>query len=76
MANGNGNGGRRVGFHKGLMDSPFQLEYYGDAGMDIDAGTDQQSGPRIGAGALGRRVTMEVNRAGLRSRRNGNGDED
>jgi hypothetical protein len=45
--------------------------------MDIAPGTDEQSGPRIGPGALGRRVTMEVERAGRRFKRaNGNGDED
>ena len=55
---------RKVGFHKGSLGSPFQLEYQGDEGMDISPDTDSQSGPRIGSGVLGKRVTMEVQRAG------------
>ena len=71
-SNGNGNGL----WHKGALGSPWQKEYYADEGRDIAEGTDQQSGPRIGAGALARRVTMEVERAGRRFKRANGGDDD
>lgn len=52
-------------FHKGALGSPFQLEYYGNEGMETGpAGRPSEMGPRIGSGVLGDRVLMEVERDG------------
>jgi hypothetical protein len=52
-----------AGFRKGALGSPFQTEYYGNQGMEMgEAGKPSERGPKIGSGALGKRVTMEVSR--------------
>lgn len=60
-----------VGFHKGTLGSPFQLETYGDEGVGGFGEAERTDGPRIGSGVLGRRVTMEVQRDSGRSMRRG-----
>jgi hypothetical protein len=59
----------KMGFHKGSSGSPFQTEYYANEGYEARSVADR--GPRIGAGALGRRVTMEVQKAGSSPARKG-----
>ena len=55
----------KVGFHKGSLGSPFQLEYMADRGIDTGPDGDlSEGGPRIGSGVLGKRVMMEVQRDG------------
>lgn len=66
-------GTRKVGFHKGSLGSPFQLEYQGDEGLE-PGDADYQSGPRVGSGVLGRRVMMEVQRAGTKNFGRGSSD--
>ena len=52
------------GLHKGSSGSPFHISEY-EADMPIDPGdADYQSGPRVGAGVLGKRVSMEVSKNG------------
>lgn len=51
------------GFHKGSSGSPFQTEYYGNEGIDMGpGGKPSDEMPRIGAGALGRKVQTEMTR--------------
>jgi hypothetical protein len=67
----NGNGGKGY-FHKGALGSPYQLETYGNTGRD-PGNAAYEKGPRIGPGALGRKVTMEVQKSGNgNGKRNGN----
>ena len=60
---------QKVGFHKGTLGSPFQLETYGDEGVGGIGTAERTDGPRIGSGVLGRRVEMEVDRDSSRGRR-------
>ena len=65
-----------VGFRKGALGSPFSTEYYTNEGMDLGRGGDRTTMPKIGPGAEGRRVTMEVSRdSGLKSDRKTFGKE-
>ena len=66
-----------VGFRKGALGSPWSRETYSDEPMDIGTAERGESGPRIGAGVLGRRVEMEIQRdsmPGKRGRGRGRGD--
>lgn len=59
--------------HKGSSGSPYHIsERFADEPLD-PGNAQYQSGPRVGAGVLGRRVTMEVQRAGSGRDRGGNG---
>jgi hypothetical protein len=64
-------GGKGVGFHKGSLGSPFQLETYGPSGVNAGE-SDYEDGPRIGPGVL-KRVTMEVDRGGGKGGKSSNG---
>lgn len=57
-----------VGFRKGALGSPWSRETYSNEPMDIGTAERGESGPRIGAGVLGRRVEMEVQRDGKTGR--------
>ncbi len=52
----------KFGFHKGWSGSPAHTGY--EANEGIDARPPSERGPRIGAGVLGTRVEMEVERDG------------
>jgi len=52
-----------VGFRKGALGSPFSTEYQADEGMDTGSAERGDSGPRVGPGYLGRKVTMEVSKS-------------
>ena len=60
-----------VGFRKGWSGSPFHTGYEANEGMDLGDAKRAESGPRIGAGVLGKRVTMEVDRDGASPARKG-----
>jgi hypothetical protein len=50
-------------FRKGSSGSPWQTEVYGDMAMDPGPGAQpSESMPRIGGGALARRVNTEMTR--------------
>lgn len=49
-------------FHRGTSGSPKHTEVHGSTGFD--GGHVGESGPRIGAGVEGRRVTPEYSKAG------------
>jgi len=54
-------------FRKGSLGSPWSTEVKGPTAMD-PGDADNFEGPRIGSGVLGKRVQMEVGRAGNRGR--------
>jgi len=54
-------------FRKGSLGSPWSTEVKGPTAMD-PGDADNFEGPRIGSGVLGKRVQMEVQRAGNRGR--------
>jgi hypothetical protein len=67
----------KIGFHKGWSGSPFHTGYEANEGVDLSAdGARAEGGPRIGAGVLGDRVKMEIQRDGGRmgKGRRGRGD--
>lgn len=57
----------KMGFHKGWSGSPFHTGYEANEGYEAQPPSDR--GPRIGAGVLGQRVDMEVERDAGRDRR-------
>lgn len=55
----------KVGFHKGWSGSPFHIGYDADEGIEMGpGGKPSERGPKVGAGVLGERVKMEVDRDG------------
>ena len=51
-------------FRKGWSGSPFHLGYDANEGMGAPGTAEMETGPRIGSGVLGDRVTTEVQRDG------------
>lgn len=54
-------------FRKGSLGSPWSTEVKGPTAMD-PGDADNFEGPRIGSGVMGKRVMMEVQRAGGKGR--------
>jgi hypothetical protein len=66
-----------AGFNKGALGSPWSKETYRDEPLDIGDAEYGEDTPRIGAGVLGKRVTMDMQRNSGRGRdRGGRGSAD